>query len=570
MMKESGWRDIADHLQFLYGDARLSELLGQLHQIVRRRRVQPPADLPPLSEKDSLLITYGDQLTHADELPLRTLARTLKRLLSELLSGVHILPFYPYSSDDGFSVIDYYQVDQALGTWGDVAEIAGEFRLMLDAVINHISVESAWFKGFLAGEPEHLPKFIEVDPGLDLSEVVRPRDLPLLTPFMTSRGERHIWTTFSADQVDLNYRDPALMLEILDLLLFYVQQGAQLIRLDAIAFLWKDPTSPSIHLPQTHRIVQLMRAVLDVAAPWVLLITETNVPHKENVAYFESGADLVYQFALPPLVLHTMLSGDTRKLSSWAGELRSPVKPATFFNFLASHDGIGLRPVTGILTDEELQALVDLPERSGGTVSYRALADGGRSPYELNVTYFDAIASEELPTDIAVKRFLASQAIMLAMPGLPGIYFHSLFGSRNDLASVERTGQARSINRARLVLSDLEAALADPNSLRAQVFQGYSRLLRARSACPAFDPWARHRVLEVEPGCFAILREAQAGEQVVCLHEIAGHAMHLRLPVQIASGFDLIAGQPVGAEQVALNPYQVRWISSKIPDRNAT
>jgi sucrose phosphorylase len=441
---------------------------------------------------------------------------------------------------------------------------------MIDAVINHVSAKSAWFRGFLDGDPEYADHFISVDPAADLSAVVRPRDLPLLTPVQTSLGQRHVWTTFSPDQVDLNYANPSVLLEMLDVLLSYVQHGAQFIRLDAIAFLWKEIGSSSIHLPQTHRVVKFMRDVLQAVAPWVFLITETNVPHDENISYFGNGSDeahMVYQFALPPLVLHTFHSGDATRLTEWAAQLQTPSPQTAFFNFLASHDGIGLRPARGILSDEEIEALLALAEERGGAVSYRALESGESDPYELNVSYLDALTPPDewhASADRAAARFLASQAILLALQGLPGIYFHSLFGSRNDAAGVSRSGRLRSINREKFAMEDLEATLTDSTSLRGQVLAGFKRLLAARRANPAFHPAGFQEILDLGTAVFATLRTASgSGERVLCLHEVAGVGASIAAPLgaeATSEAIDMITGQTVSLSQLQMSPYQVLWI----------
>jgi sucrose phosphorylase len=449
--------------------------------------------------------------------PLATLADFLASRLGDAVSAVHVLPFFPSSSDDGFAVIDYRQVDPALGTWEDVERLAGHFKLMVDAVINHVSAQSTWFQKYRGGSEKHQDYFIEVDPATDLSAVARPRALPLLTPVQTARGERHVWTTFSTDQIDLNYANPDVLLEIIDLLLFYVAHGAAFVRLDAIAYLWKEVGTACIHLPQTHEIVQLFRSVLDEVAPHVKLITETNVPHADNVAYFGNGdneAHLVYNFALPPLILHTFHIGSARALSEWASGLSLPSDRATFFNFLASHDGIGLNPVRGILPDAEIDALVKGVLAHGGLVSYKNNPDGSRSPYELNISLFDALSdpagSEPLHTQ--VDRFMAAQAIMLALVGVPGIYFHSLFGSRGWPEGVRLTGYNRAINRQKLDRATLEAELADPHSPRSQVFRRTLRLLEARRGSPAFHPMGVQRVLNCGESAFGIARHSRDGE----------------------------------------------------------
>ncbi len=415
-----------------------------------------------------------------------------------VISTVHILPFFPYSSDDGFSVIDYLAVNPDLGTWDDIARLRGDFKLMFDAVINHISAHSAWFQGFVSGDPTYRDFFITVDPTTDLSSVVRPRTLPLLTPVQTAEGVRHVWTTFSADQIDLNYANPAVLLRIVDVLLFYVAQGADLIRLDAIAYLWKRVGTPCIHLPETHAVVRLFRDILDYVAPAVALITETNVPHKENVSYFGDGTDeaqLVYQS--PCRRCWRILSPPVTSAPSAAGAagLEKLSDQTSYFNFTASHDGIGVRPVEGILTPDEIAALVERARAHGGDVSYKTNSDGSRSPYELNINYFDMLSDPQgdEPLALQARRFLAAQAIQLAFVGVPGIYIHSLLGSRNWYEGVTRTGILRAINREKLAYDEVEAALSDPTSLRSLVFYPYRELLIRRAPNALSIPTARSR-----------------------------------------------------------------------------
>jgi sucrose phosphorylase len=569
------------HLVFLYGEERGAAAHTRLRALMDAYRPRLPrpgtrsAGLA-LSERDAILITYGDQVHTPGEPPLRTLADFCTRHLRGIVSGVHILPFYPYSSDDGFSVIDYTAVDPALGTWDDVARLGRTFRLMFDAVVNHISAQGAWFQGFLQGDPAYADFFISVEGEPDLSQVVRPRALPLLTSVETAHGARRVWTTFSADQVDLNFANPEVLLRLTEVLLFYVAQGAELLRLDAIAYLWKEIGTPSIHQPQTHRVIQLWRAVLDTIAPQVLLITETNVPHADNIRYFGDGANeaqMVYNFALPPLTLHALHSGSARALADWAAGLERPSARTTFFNFLASHDGVGVNPARGLLPPEAIDALVQQVQAHGGLVSYKHNPDGSQSPYELNVNYFDALSDPAGVEPVArqAARFLAAQSIMLALAGVPGIYFHSLFGSRGWRAGVAQTGRNRTINREKLDRAALEAELARPGRRR-EVFEGYTRLLRARASTPAFHPLGGQRVLDCGEAVFGLQRwSPEGGAHAVCLHNVSGEPQTVELALKalswdtprLASLFD---GRPISADNtgrvlVALPGYGVAWLA---------
>ena len=569
------------HLMALYGSSLGQETFARLRAILdgyRDVRSSQKEGDTLLSERDSVLITYADQLSEPDAFPLETLSRFCDKYLSGLVNSIHILPFYPYSSDDGFSVIDYRAVDPAFGGWDHISQLSRNFRLMFDAVINHASVQHEWFQGFLRDDSRYREYFVVVEGSPDLSQVVRPRALPLLTTFNTPSGPKQVWTTFSADQVDLNFQNPDLLLEIIDTLLFYVAHGAQLIRLDAIAYLWKEIGTSCIHLPQTHRIIQLFRAVLDVVAPHVILITETNVPHIDNISYFGNGTDeaqMVYNFALPPLVLHSFYTGNSRVLSRWAAGLSLPSDQTTFFNFLASHDGIGINPARGILSDAEIDAVIQRVIEHGGLVSYKNDVSGAQIPYELNINYFDALSNphSEKPLSIQVDRFMTAQAIMLALVGVPGIYFHSLFGSRSWREGVDLTGRNRTINRQKFALNEFEESLSNETSLRHQVFQRYGQLLRARQASPAFHPHGRQDILDYGEGVFALLRFSHDGSQrVLCLHNISDQPQRLR--IESKEIFGLFAGKLVDLitdhrkddllnDTLALQPYQTLWLRIK-------
>ncbi|MBL8062158.1 MAG: sugar phosphorylase [Anaerolineales bacterium] len=576
-MKET----LQDHLTFLYGGHLSARLFERTQRLLNEYRPRIKARDGTLTERDTILITYGDQVQARNEKPLQTLKTFCDKYLTGVVSGIHILPFYPWTSDDGFSVVDYRQIDPALGGWNDVSSMQN-FRLMFDGVINHISSKSDWFQKFLQDDPRYTDYFIAVEGEPDLSQVVRPRALPLLTSFQTPSGEKQVWTTFSADQIDLNFKNPEVLLEILDILLLYIEHGATFIRLDAIAYLWKEIGTTCIHLPQTHRVIQFLRAAVSEVAQHVHLITETNVPHSDNISYFGDGANeaqLVYNFALPPLTLHTFHTGDARILSDWAKTLTLPSDKTTFFNFLASHDGIGLNPARGILSNADIDSLVNKVIEHGGLISYKHNADGTQSPYEMNINYFDALsnpamlkppslrqaqgdASAAVPSpgtakgaeteslDLQVKRFLASQAIMLSLIGVPGIYFHSLFGSRGWLEGVKQTGRNRTINREKLQFNALEYQLADEHSLRFNVFTKYSELLKIRSSSPAFDPHGEQKIMDLHPAVFAVERTSPDGEvRVLCLHNVSQDTVSFS----------------VSGNTITLGPYQVLWLKKADP-----
>lgn len=561
--REAILQGIRDKLRRIYGEDVGEGTYSALLEMLPNESPPFPDDLS-IDQTDAIVICYGDHVQDGERPHLQVLQAFLKETVYPQVNAVHILPFYPWTSDDGFSVKDYTAVDPALGEWKHIDAMKDDFRLMFDAVFNHISAQSDWFQQFLQGKEPYKDFFITVPPETDLSEVVRPRALPLLTPFETSEGTKHVWTTFSDDQVDLNFANPEVLLETLRILLLYVEHGAEFIRLDAIAFLWKEIGTSSIHLEQTHLIIQLMRDVLDLVAPQVVIITETNVPHKENISYFGDGsneAQMVYQFPLPPLVLHTLTSGDSGYLTRWAQSLDPIGERTTYFNFTASHDGIGMRPVTGILEDSEVDALVSLAQDHGGNVSYKTNSDGSQSPYELNITYFDAITHPDITAqnpDLAVNRFMVSQAIQLSLAGVPGIYFGNLIGSRNWYEGLKQTGRFRTINRQKFDYNKLKNAIADSNSLTGKVFSRYMQLLNIRRELSAMHPLAQQEILDIGSSVFAVQRTSRDGESVVlALHNVTDSAVDVTLP---AGEWRDLLGENTYSDSLSLDAYQICWL----------
>ncbi|MHC4139135.1 MAG: alpha-amylase family glycosyl hydrolase [Planctomycetota bacterium] len=519
-----------------------------------------------LTQKDIILITYGDQVFHSGETALATLSRFLNEYVRHIINTVHILPFYPHSSDDGFSIVNYKGVCPLKGSWKDIENIKKNHRIMFDGVINHMSQLSRWFNCYLADIPEFEDFFIDVDPSTDLSNVVRPRTSPLLTEFVDDEGKiRNIWTTFGSDQVDLNYANYKVLLKVLDVLLFYIAKGASLIRLDAIAYIWKELGTPCVHLPKTHELIQLMREVMHTVAPEVIIITETNVPHGENISYFGGGDDeaqMVYNFALPPLLAFSILKSNTEKLTNWAKELSLPGDGVCFFNFTASHDGIGVRAVNGILDEKEMSFLVRTSIGHGGFASYRAIGDEEESPYELNCSYIDLLTNPEEDDNIRVKRMILSQAVVLAMPGVPGIYFHSLVGSRNYHEAVRKTRINRSINRDKLNYDNLKELLEEEGSLQKILFKRYKQLLSIRITEEAFNPFGKYEFLDLGSKVFAIKRyAADENESILALFNFTGESVETVLPDKYTDHLvDIITHTKIDSKNLILEPYQIVWL----------
>ncbi len=510
-----------------------------------------------LDHKDSYLITYGDSFKRNGEMPLETMKEFNKNFLKDLITEIHILPHFPFSSDDGFSVIDYEEVNPEFGDWKMIKSLSEDTNLMFDYVINHISSESPWFKKYLAGEEKYKNFFVTKEDDWDYSNVVRPRTSPLFHEYEAANGEKkNVWTTFSDDQIDLNFKDLTLLRESIRILLFYAEMGMTSIRLDAIGFLWKENGSTCIHLEPTHEVIKLWRMILDEISENYKIITETNVPFKENISYFgnQDEAHMVYQFSLPPLAAFSILKGDATKLTQWAKSLEefNDKKSITFFNFLSSHDGIGMRPVEGILNDDEVEFMKDTTLAKGGQTSNRT-NNGKETVYELNINYFSMLKEND---ELDLERFMASQAILLSMRGVPAIYYHSLLGSENYEQGFIESGIKRRINREKLDYDILEKELNDESTNRNKVYSTFKNLMTIRSQEKAFNPYGEQNVLELSPNVFAFERVYE-GEKITVIINITDSEVNIENTNLI--GTEIISGTEIN-NSINLKPYQTMWI----------
>lgn len=588
---------ILEKLTALYGARKAEACYPELERLMRVYHAHRTDDMiaeaatfdprERFTEKDVILITYGDLLTSPGKLPLQALSGFLDTFMRGAINTIHILPFFPYSSDRGFSIVDYEEVDPRLGNWAQIEDLGQRFRLMFDGVFNHASSKSQWFQAFLNGAPGYEDFFVAFNTkdAIDrdhLRLIMRPRTSDLLSPFRAIGGPRFVWTTFSPDQVDLNFRNERVMLRVMEILLYYVRRGADIVRLDAITYIWRELGTRCAHLRETHALVQLFRAVLDVVAPHVALVTETNVPHADNVSYFGDGSgetQMVYNFALPPLVLHTFHTGNSSKLSDWAAGLGMVSETATYFNFLDSHDGVGLLGAQGILSPAEIEALVEQIKAHGGLVSYRDLGDGTRSPYELNVTWYSALNREEADEsqDTQVDRFMASRSIALALRGVPGVYLPSVFGAKNDTAAILEGHEARSINRKTIDEQALYLALSDGRTWVHEVATRFRRLVRRRIATRAFHPNADQEVLTVSDAIFGLRRQtADRTSLVVALTNVTSSGQpatlsRAQLGAMRSEWRDLVSYRVFptrgGALDLRLLPYEILWL---VPDGDPT
>ncbi len=551
-----------EKLEFLY-PKRGEEINKKLQHILTafsKEFKAPKKSIPLYSEKDAVLICYADHVYEENKKTFQTMHTFLNKYVKGSIPKVHFLPFYPYSSDDGFSVINYYKVKDEFGSWDDVRAIATDFDLMYDFVCNHISQKSVWFKKFLEGDSKFVNFFIAFDEEVDVSKVFRPRAHPLLTAFETKIGKKYVWTTFSADQIDVNFENPEVLLEMIKVFLFYIKNGAKLIRMDAVHMMWKQLGTYSVDLPQTHEIIKIFREVVNQVSPNVWLITEQNRPHLENISYFGNGNDeaqLVYNFALPPLLLHTFINGDASVLTNWAKTLKNPSDEATFFNFSASHDGIPVLSLYNFISEKEMQSLVAYCASRGGKILYRKAEDGSEKPYEFNIVFFEAMGKN-------IDKFMASQAAMVALQGVPGIYFNSFFGSPNWTEGVEKLGYTRAINREKFLFQTLSDEINDTSSIRHTVYNRYKKLLSVRANEPLFNPTTDQEILDLDTKLFTIKRY-KGSQSLISIINVSDE--EILLPKEKIEIFghknkvDILTGTKHSPEQdMHIMPYQVLWL----------
>jgi len=590
---------VLGRLEFLYGPKAARKWMPELERILKVHHAHKP---PEMIEKERqydpwqrfcqehiMLITYGDMVRWDGPTPLSVLHRFVTQYAGGAINTLHLLPFFPYSSDRGFAVIDYRRVDERLGSWKDIREKKRHYDLMFDAVLNHCSSRSEMFQEFLNANPAYKNYFIAYESPDELTpeqrrKIFRPRTSDILTRFETIDGPRYIWTTFSPDQVDLNFRNPAVLLQVVESLLFYIRKGADLLRLDAVTYIWAEPGTESVHLPETHEIVKLLRDVVDLVASGVALVTETNVPHHQNISYFGNGCDeahMVYNFALPPLVLHAFYTGDAKALSQWAADLRPPSEEAAFLNILDTHDGIGLQGVRDFLPPKEIASLVSEAGKKGALVSYKTTEDRTEEPYEINTTWWSALnsESEDESLELQIARYLASRAIALVLRGVPGIYIHGAMGTANDYGGAKASGINRDLNRGIIDAWEVEQSLKDPASKLSLLFSRGREQIVVRKREHSFHPRGGQKVLHLSPLVFALVRTSPKGDEtILTLTGVGGQTVPLTIPLNefgLPHGRyrDLLSGREYRAEEKILNltlaPYGRKWLKHEDIDTRA-
>jgi sucrose phosphorylase len=570
-------QQIEHHLEFIYRGTEVEKtdrLAAELIQLMRLEKIEPIKNryINHWDEKDSILICYGDSVLEPDQKPLASLKSFLDTFTKDMIDGVHILPFYPFTTDDGFSVLDYSTVNPSLGDWDDIVAIADNYSLMADLVINHCSARSLWFDNFKKNRDPGRNFFFTASPEDDLSAVVRPRTNDLLREVETTEGTQHVWCTFSHDQVDLNFKNPEVLKQFVSIIRQYLDNGVRIFRLDAVAFLWKEIGTNCLNLEQTHEVVRLLRSLIEQARSDAIIITETNIPNRENLAYFGNAneAHCIYNFSLPPLLVNTLVTGSCDHLKQWMMSMPPARNGTAYFNFIASHDGIGLRPAEGLLDEQEIDSLVSTMQQFGGLISWRNVENGKRKPYEINISLFDALqGTKDGADENGLQRFLCAHAIMLALEGIPGIYIHSLVGTRNDYQRAENSGHNRAINRHQWNYKVLQSELNDESSTHHLVYNRLKSLFNIRCNQPAFHPNATQFTLHLGSQLFGFWRQSIDREQsIFCVSNISNQLQPLEMSdlnlIDTEHWFDLISGETYDEKHhiIELAPYQTVWITN--------
>lgn len=612
-------------LQAVYGDssATIYEKVVAIAEDFSKRRANSQGNgFKSLSQKDMALICYADHVVSTEFSPIQTLGKVLKEYgISDKLPITHILPFYPWDTDRGFSVKDYYSVNPGYGTWEDIKELGTYTKLMFDFVANHASIENPLVQKALISDhispedsecKEYLPykdfviSYTEDNKPSeeDLKQLSRPRNFPVLTKYRVVKndenrkvailgekkeeenvlGEGYVWTTFSRAklddgseetcQIDINYNNPNVFVESVKILLFYVEQSAKLVRLDAIGYIWKKIGSSSLHEPECHKILEALGSVLRIAAPEVITISEVNEPQVNAFTYIGNKehpeADLAYQFSHFPLAVHAVLTEQSNFYQEWLKTI-SVFGAHQFTTVLGSHDGIGMKPARGLLPEEELERLCKiLVEEHQGKPNFAVLPGGKKIIYEVCATPWCIINNPHTNEnfDTQLQRYLAVTAMGLCIPGIPAIYWNGLFGMKNYLPE-GGLDENRTVNREIFDYIALKDLLDNETSEIHRCFQAVKYLLATRAKEQAFHPHTKLTpvVNDSSQVVSCLLDYAAENSQILAVTNVAKQQCKITLDSKDlptnTSWIDLLSGNQYTIPNIELNAYQVCWLKQQ-------
>ena len=572
--------DILKRLNFIYrsiiSEEKTLEYSKKINKLINIYKDKEPKNSTKdyWSENTILLITYADSISRGlSGKTLNDFGKFYKQYLEKFINSIHFLPFFPSSGDGGFSVKNHNDVDKAYGTWEDIQSLSKKANIMTDLVLNHSSSKGDWYKNFLDDKDPGKNYFYVVDKNYDCSKVVRPRDHDLLTEIELQNKKKFLWCTFSHDQIDLNFKNPDVLLEFIKLILKLSSYGIKIFRLDAVAFIWKQPGTTCLNLSQTHEIIKLLRDIVDQLDKNLIIVTETNLPKQENLSYFGKNdeAHWIYNFSLPPLIVNTFLFEDSVALTKWSMKMPPAQLGNAYLNFIASHDGIGMRPAEGILSDKEIKKMLQRLKKNGSKFSMRKLSNNEEKVYEANISLFNALqfTDSDLKGKFALKRFIAAHCIILAIEGVPAFYFNSLFATKNDEETFANTGVKRNLNRYKWHYSTLVDLIKTNNTIEKNCYEIFKKLISIRKIQPAFHPNATQFTLNLNKNIFAVWRQSRDRKQsIFALTNVSSKTIKLNTNkinlIDDEQWFDLLSQETkiTDDQYIKLMPFQSLWITN--------
>ena len=573
MLSQQIKKDIKRKLNFIYKSNKSKKNLkiyaDEIFQIINRyNNFGKKGKKIKISEKTSVLISYGDSLLDSNkEKSIKIFRKFYKKNLGNFFEIIHFLPFYPSSSDSGFAVKDHYQVDKKLGSWSDIYQQSKRTNIMADIVINHASSKGLWFKNFLSNKSPGKEYFLTVGEKFDTSKVIRPRENKLLKKITIFKKNNFIWRTFSDDQIDLNFKNPKVLLRFIKIMINLLNHGVNIFRLDAIAYLWKKSGSKCINLKETHEIIKLLRTICNSLKTQSIIVTETNLPEKENLSYFGKNNDeaqWIYNFSLPPLLVHSFLFEDSTYLNKWNKKLPNTKMGNNYLNFIASHDGIGMRPVEGYLTKEKLSLLFKRLKKNGGQLSHRKIQGSSKKVYEANITLFNAFQRTDYDKKgrFFLERYVSAHAIMIAFEGVPAIYFNSIFGTSNDEYKYIISGNKRDLNRYKWNKKRLDNLLKDKTSKQSIFSKQILNLLSIKKQNKAFHPNAKRENLNMGKKIFCFKRTSLDKKQIIYnITNLSSKYQKFKLNYKFSKYKNLLDKTNI-SQKTELKPFETLWLSN--------
>ena len=541
---------------------------NEIVQIIHHFNKKNPKKKKSISEKTTLVICYGDSVYSEKKKSIKVFQNFFQKRLKDYFDTIHFLPFYPSSSDSGFAVKDHYKVESKLGNWLDIKNVSKSSDLMADMVINHSSARGLWFKNFLKKKEPGKDYFLTVDSKFNTSKVVRPRDHRLLKKIKIFKKSDYLWRTFSPDQIDLNFRNPSVLIQFIKIMLHLINNGVTIFRLDAIAYLWKENGTKCINLKQTHEIIKLLRNVINLLNIQTKIITETNLPEKENLSYLGKNdeANWIYNFSLPPLLIHAFLFENSSYLNKWSKNLPNTKNGNCYLNFIASHDGIGIRPTEGLFNKKTLNDFLKRLKKNGSKFSYRKVYKKNKKVYEANITVFDALKRSDYDQKgiFYLDRYLSAHAIMISFEGIPAIYLNSLFGTSNDVAKFIITGNKRDVNRYRWNLKDITNKLRNDKTKQSVLYKNISNLLKIRRKQKAFHPNASRINLNFGSKIYGFKRISEDKKQIItCITNLSSKIQKAKINTKSQKIKNLLNSRmKIKKNFLILKPFETIWLSN--------